>query len=177
MSLVVRTAPEPSGMAPAIAREIRALRADLPIAEVRTMEEVLAQSLATTRFSTLLLVLFSAVALLLATVGVYGVISCNVAARTHEIGIRMALGAQRRDVILMVTRRAGLLSLTGVVLGLLAALAFSRMLGGLLYGVAAHDAGTFAAVPCVLLIVALAASYFPARRAAGVNPLDALRRE
>ena len=142
-----------------------------------TMEQLLADSSALRRFQTWLFGLFAAVALVIATVGIYGVISYAVSRRTHEIGIRMALGAQAGDVLRMVVRQGMSLTLIGVALGLAAALALTRVMKNLLFNVSATDPATFALIALLLVAVALIASYIPARRATKVDPLVALRHE
>jgi len=149
----------------------------IPVTQVRSMSEVLSISFAEQRFNTLLLAIFAGVALLLASVGLYGVLAFTVAQRTREIGIRMALGAQARDVLRLVLRQGLTLSLLGVAAGVCVSLAGTRVLARLLYGVAPTDPATFAAVALVLITVALAASYVPARRAMKVDPMVALRYE
>ncbi len=141
------------------------------------MEELASNSVALRRASMVLLAIFAAVALLLAALGIYSVMSYTVAQRTQEIGIRMALGAQQQDVLMLVTREAVLLAVTGVVFGLLGAFALTRFLGTLLYSVQPTDPATFLGVSILLTFVALLASYIPARRAAHVDPLVALRYE
>ena len=177
MSLVVRTAPDPASLVSAVTHEIHVLRADLPVSDIRSMEQVLAESFATRRFTTMWMGVFSALALLLASVGVYGVISYNVAERSHEIGIRMALGAQRGDIFRLVVGRALLLALAGIAGGLTAAWALTRMFSSLLYGMAAPDPAAFIAVPLLLAGVATLAGYVPARRAMRLDPNAALRHE
>ena len=149
----------------------------IPVTKVRTMSEVMSLSLAAQRFNTLLLGVFAGVALLLASVGLYGVLAFSVAQRTREIGIRMALGAQTRDVLRLVLRQGLTLSLLGVAAGVGVSLAGTRVLAGLLYGVAPTDPATFAAVAMVLVAVALVACLIPARRAMRVDPIVALRYE
>jgi putative ABC transport system permease protein len=150
---------------------------DIPVFSVKTMEEYLSAAVAGPRFSTTLLSIFAGVALLLTIVGLYGVMSYSVAQRTNEIGIRLALGAQSRDVLLMVVKQGSALILLGLVIGLAGAYALTRLLASLLFGVTAKDPFTFAAVAVVLAVVALMAIYIPAWRATKVDPLDALRVE
>jgi putative ABC transport system permease protein len=150
---------------------------DLPVYRVRTLEEVVAASLADQRFNATLLGLFALLALVLASVGVYGVISYSVTRRTHEMGLRMALGAERREVRRLVVIQGMRVVGLGVVLGLAGALATARFLEGLLYGVATTDPVTLVVVPAVLLLVALLATVLPAVRATRVDPVVALRSE
>jgi ABC-type antimicrobial peptide transport system permease subunit len=143
----------------------------------QTMDSLLSDSVASQRFSMILLVVFAALALLLAAVGIYGVISYVVGQRGHEIGLRMALGARRHDILRLILTRGGKLAGFGVALGLAAALGLTRLMTSLLYGVGANDPLTFAGVALLLTLVALAAAYVPARRAAQVDPMVALREE
>jgi len=175
--LAVRTAGDPLKLAPAVRQQVRELEANQPIVDVMTMEQRLSESVAPRRFQMLLFGLFAAVALVIAAVGIYGVISYAVSQRTHEIGIRMALGARGADVLRMVIWRGLSLTLVGVALGLTAALALTRVMKSLLFNVSATDPATFALIALLLVGVALIASYIPARRATKVDPLQALRHE
>jgi ABC-type antimicrobial peptide transport system permease subunit len=141
------------------------------------MDQIISDSLAERRFSMILFGAFAALALLLASVGIYGVISHVVGQRTHEIGIRMALGARRLDVLRLILMGAGRLALIGIAVGLVCALGLTRLIAKLLYGVGPRDPITFVAVPSILIAVALLASYLPARRATRVDPMLALRYE
>jgi putative ABC transport system permease protein len=176
-NLTIRVAGEPLNLASTVQREVLAIDRDQPIAAVRTMEEVLDASVAGPRYRTMLFGLFALVALILAAVGIYGVISYSVAQRTHEIGIRMALGARSRNVHGLVLG-GGLKPVSiGIGLGLIGAFGLTRLLEGLLFGVKATDPLTFVAVAVGLSAVALAACYIPARRATKVDPMIALRYE
>ncbi len=175
--LVVRAARDPLSMVRAVRAEIRALDAALPVAQVRTMDEVLAAARSRPRFLTLLLGLFSVVALALAAVGIYGVISYSVARRTSEIGIRMAMGARPDDILRMVLAQGLRLGAIGVAAGALGAIALTRLIRGLLFGVTAFDPWTFVSMAALLLAVTAAACWIPARRATRVDPMVALRYE
>ncbi len=177
MTLVVRASGDPRALAGAVREQIRALDPSLPVYDVKTMRDVFYESLARERFVMLLLGLFAALALALAAVGIYGVVSYSTARRTHEIGLRMALGAQAGDVLRLVIGQGLLPVLAGVGLGLLAALGLTRLMASLLYGVSASDPLTFAAVALLLTAVSLLACYIPARRATRFDPLIALRYE
>jgi putative ABC transport system permease protein len=175
MTLVLRTSVEPESVAAAARREIQKIDKDQPVSEVRTMEGWLSEYTARTRFGTLLLAGFALLALILAAIGIYGVMSHSVVQRQNEIGVRMALGAKARDVLLLVIRQGLALVLVGVALGLLGALALTRVLSSLLYEVSATDPLTFAAIALLLTAVSCFACYLPARRAARVDPLTAMR--
>jgi len=177
MVAVVKTDGEPRSFTPAATKIVGAMDPDIPLFGVKSMEEYLSASVAQPRFSSTLLAIFSAVALVLTIVGLYGVISYSVAQRTNEIGIRLALGAQTRDVLLMVVRHGSKIILTGLAIGLALAFALTRWIETLLFGVTAKDPFTFAAVSVLLAIVALLACYVPALRATKVDPMHALRRE
>jgi predicted permease len=174
---VIRASGDPLKMLPAVRREINALKPDYKLSQVMAMEQLLADSSALRRFQTWLFGLFAAVALVIATVGIYGVISYAVSQRTHEIGIRMALGAQAGDVLRMVVGQGMRLALAGVALGLAAALALTRVMRSLLFQVSATDPATFALIALLLVVVALIAGYIPARRATKVDPMVALRHD
>jgi len=176
MTLHVRTS-NPASVAAAVRNEIQSLERNLPIANPLPISEAINNSLYAARMGAILLGVFGLLALLLAAVGLYGVMSFSVSRRTRELGIRMALGAQASDVFRMVLRQGMVLVIVGVALGLVAAAAATRLLTSFLYGIGATDAVTFAAIPLVLLVVALLACYIPARRATKVNPLVALRYE
>ncbi|HEX8719946.1 MAG TPA: ABC transporter permease [Pyrinomonadaceae bacterium] len=177
MTLVLRTASDPTQLAGAISRETYNIDKDQPVSNVRTMSQLLSTSLARPRFNFLLLTIFAGVALVLAAVGVYGVISYSVTQRTQEFGIRMALGAQVGDILRLVFREGMTLALVGIVIGLAGAFALTRYIASLLYGLSATDPLTFAGVSGVLALVAVLACYFPARRAVRIDPINALRYE
>jgi predicted permease len=176
-TLVIRTAVPPAGLASDIRQAVRSVDPGLPLYQVMTMEDVIASSLASRRLNLWLLGIFAGIALVLSAAGLYGVISYLVAQRTREIGVRIALGAQTRDVIRMVMSQGARLTAAGVALGLLGALAFTQVLASLLYGVSARDPLTFAGVAALLAAVALLATWLPARRAARVDPMVAIRKE
>ncbi|HKQ76027.1 MAG TPA: ABC transporter permease [Blastocatellia bacterium] len=175
--LVARTSGDRAPLASAIRSQISAIDKDQPVTAIRTISEVIASTTAPRRFNTLLLAIFAAVALTLAAVGIYSVISYSVTQRAQEVGIRMALGAQSGDVIGLILKQGLTLTLIGVAAGVAGALAAARALTGLLYGVTATDPATFVAISLLLAVVALLACYLPARRAARVEPIAALRCE
>ena len=177
MAIVARTAVPPLTLAESAKQIVRDLDRNLPVTNVRTVEDVIAQSIAQPRFYMLLLAAFAAVALLLAAIGIFGVMSYTVSQRTREIGIRIALGAHGGSVVSMVVRQAMILALVGVIVGLIAALALSRTMTTLLFQLSPTDPMTFVTVAGVLGFVAFLASYLPARRAASVDPIEALRAE
>jgi len=177
MSLMVRCANDPASVAAAIRAEVLALDKDQPVYSTKTLDSLLSESVATPRFRTLLLGLFAALALILATVGIYGVMSYSVIQGTHEIGIRMALGANVTDVLQLILKNGMRLALAGVAIGLVGAFALTRLMSTLLFGVEPTDAMTFTIVSAGLIGIALFACYLPARRATKVDPLVALRYE
>ena len=177
MNVVVRTAGDPLALAAPIRAEVRAIDPSLPVASVRTMEEVVAGSMAQPRLAGSVLLLFAALALLLAAVGLYGVLAYVVSERRLEIGIRMAIGADAGDVRRMVLRQGLALAAAGLAIGTLVSLGLGRVIQGLLHGVSPHDPATFAVVPAVLVAAALLASWLPARRATRVAPIVALKSE
>jgi len=177
MTLMLRTRGDANAIAPAARNVIRSLDPQQPIGEVATMESLLSTSVARSRFSASLLTVFSFVALVMAAVGIYGVMSYSVLQRTHEIGVRMALGAGRFDVLKLVVKKGIVLGVIGVAAGLAASFALTRLVSSLLFEVTATDAATFTAVSVGLFLVTLIACYVPARRATRVDPLKALRYE
>jgi putative ABC transport system permease protein len=177
MNLVVRTKGEPLSVAGSLRNAVHAIDPDQPISAMRPMTEWLDSSVTQSRYLTTLFGLFAALAMILAATGIYGVMSYSVAQRTHEIGVRMALGARRADVLKLVVGQGMLLTLIGVVIGLLAAFGLTRVMATLLFGVTAKDPVTFGVVAALLLAVAFLACFVPARRATKVDPLVALRYE
>jgi putative ABC transport system permease protein len=177
MTILVRTQNDPATLAPALRNAVQALDPTLPVTNIRTLDQIVSDSIAQPRLNMLLMGLFGGLALILAAVGIYGLLSYAVTERTREIGTRMALGAQVSDVLRLVLKQGMTLALIGEVIGLIGAFALTRVIRGLLFGVAPTDATTFIAVAAVLTSVALLACYFPARRAAKVDPLVALRHE
>ncbi len=177
MNLTVRSSGDLMSLAGAVREQVIATDSNQPVYDVKTMEQRLDESIATQRFSMFLMSIFAALALVLASVGIYGVMSYSVTQRTHEIGIRMALGAETRDIVKMVVGQGMTLAGTGVIVGLGAAFGLTRLMTTLLYGVSATDPLTFGSISLLLAIVALAACYIPARRATRVDPMIALRYE
>ncbi|HVT57128.1 MAG TPA: ABC transporter permease [Thermoanaerobaculia bacterium] len=177
MSILVRTATDPLALVADARREVRQLDPQLPLANVTTLQRLLGDSLARSRFTMLLLGLFGAAALALAAVGIYGVVTYSVAQRTHELGVRIALGAERRDLLRLVLEQGTRLTLLGIGAGIVGALAFTRLLASLLFGVGTTDPLTFAAVAVLLALAVLGACWIPARRAMRVDPMAALRHQ
>jgi putative ABC transport system permease protein len=177
LTIVARTNHDAKGLMTAVRKEVNALDSDLPLFNVKTLDEYLTLSVAQQRFSSLLLTIFACVALILTAIGLYGVMAYSVMQRTHEIGIRMALGAQTGDVLRLVIRRGMTLALIGVLFGLGAAFALTRLIKSLLFNVSATDPLTFISITILIVIVAFLACFVPASRAAKVDPIDALRNE
>ena len=177
MTVVVRSQVTPASLVGAMRQQLLALDKEQALAQVRTMQQVVAESIAQRRIIVMVFAIFGALALLLGALGLYGVLAYTVTLRTREIGVRMALGAQRVDVLRLVLRDGMALALIGVAVGLAGALALTRLMVSLLFQVTATDATTFTAVPALLIVVALLACFIPARRATKVDPLVALRYE
>jgi putative ABC transport system permease protein len=177
MTLVVRTNTEPSVMAHSVGAQVQALDPDEAVFKVATMDELLDGSVAQPRFRTFLLGIFATVALILASTGLYGVISYSVSQRSNELGIRAALGARESDLLSLVLGEGARLAIIGVAIGLVLSFVLAGAISNLLYGVKSHDPLTFVAIPLLLLTVALFASYVPARRATHTDPTVALRQE
>jgi putative ABC transport system permease protein len=176
-TIAVRTASEPAQLASTVRTAIRAVDRDLPVANIRTMERVVAESMAQPRIVTGLVTIFASLAALLAAMGLYGVIAYSVAQRSHELGVRMALGATRGDLLRLVVGEGMRLTAAGVVLGLAAAFALTRLMASLLFGVRATDPWVFAMVTALVALIALGSTLVPALRASRVDPLIALRYE
>jgi putative ABC transport system permease protein len=172
----VRAQADPATLTPALSRTVRALNPELPVS-FRTLQQIFSSSLDQRRFSLAIFSVFAAVALTLAVMGVYSVMAYAVAERTKEIGVRMALGASIKDILILVMRQGGKLIATGATLGVIGSLLLTRLLTSMLYGVSAADPATFAGVALSLVGVALLACYIPARRATKVDPMVALRLE
>jgi putative ABC transport system permease protein len=177
LTLLVRTAGNPAGIAAAVRREIHAEDPMQAVSDVQTMEQVLSDSLLLRRLSMSMLSVFAGLALLLAAVGIYGLTAYSVGRRTREIGLRMALGADRADILKMVVGRGLLVGLAGVALGIPGALGMARFLRGMLYGIGPSDPLVFVSVAALLVSLAAVASYIPARRAVRVDPVAALKHE
>ena len=177
MTLIVQTTANPKGLIGAVRSEIWAVDKEIPVYDIKTMKEVLYASVARERFTVLLLTIFASVALILSAAGIYSVMSYSVAQRTHEIGIRMALGAQMKDVLKLVVRQAMILAMIGVAVGLAGAFTLTRLISSLLYDVSVTDPVTFGLISLLLVSVALVACLIPARRATRVDPVIALRYE
>jgi putative ABC transport system permease protein len=177
MFLAVRSSGDAGRVAEPLRRAIQSIDPGVTLAQIGTMEQALASSVSQPRFDTMLLGLFAGIALLLAAVGIYGLIAYSVAQRTHEIGVRMALGAARADVVHMVVRQGARLAAIGIVLGLGGALALTRLLKTMLFGIGVTDALTFLAAPLGMMLVVLLATFVPAIRATRISPVVALRYE
>ena len=177
MSVAVKTARGDLSIAPSVVNAVREIDPDVPVSEIRMMAEVIAVSTAQRRFTMALLIVFSGVALVLASVGIYGVISYSVTQRTQEIGIRMALGAQHRDVVRMIVGNAMILTAIGIAFGAVGAFTLTRLMTTLLFNVTPQDPVTFMAVALLLAAVASIAAYLPGRRATRLDPVVALRTE
>jgi putative ABC transport system permease protein len=177
LMLAVQTSTKPETLSSAIRDQVRALDPDQPVTSIRTMDELLERTLSGAKFSLLLFGLFAALALVLAAIGIYGVMATTVTQRTHEIGLRMALGAQKRDVLRLVIGQGMVLVLIGIAAGLTSAFALTRLMATLLFGISPTDPMTLALITFLLAAVALLACYLPARRATKVDPLVALRYE
>jgi putative ABC transport system permease protein len=175
LAWAVRTQMDPLSLRSAVEREFRAIDPGMTLAQERTMEQVLSQSVARQSFNMLLLTIFAAIAMLLAAIGIYGLMSYSVQQRTQEIGIRVALGASRGEMLRLVMKQGLVLAGIGVVIGLAIAYGVTKVLASLLFGIKSTDPLTFVAVATVLLVVAFVASYIPARRAATTSPTEALR--
>jgi predicted permease len=175
--VVLRTKGSPAGLVPTIREAVEKLNSENVVYETKSLEEIVGDSLANRRFSMVLLSVFAALALLLSSIGIYGVTSYVVTQRTHEIGIRMALGAQRHHVLRLMLGEGMKMALVGVAIGIAAALGLTRLMVKMLFGVSTTDPVTFAAVATVLTGVALAACYIPVRRAMRIDPIGALRYE
>ena len=177
MTLAIRTDNSSSGLVEEVKAQVWSVDRQIPVSDVQTMDQRMAVSLAQQRFYMLLLGAFAALAVLLAGVGIYGVVAYTASQSTHEIGIRMALGGQRRDVLRLIVAEGAKLTLVGILIGIVGALALTRVMAGLLFEVKPDDPAIFAAVAILLALVAVAACYIPARRATQVDPMVALRYE
>jgi putative ABC transport system permease protein len=177
MHLFVRSAGDPLSLAGSLRARVHAVKSDQPINEIRTMDSITLQTLATRRLSLVLMGAFATLALVLSALGLYGGIAYSVSQRTREFGLRIALGGRREDVLMMVMKEGLWQALTGIIAGTILALAAARAMAGLLFGVTSTDPLTFAGVALLLLATAVAACYVPARRATRVDPMVALRCE
>jgi len=174
---VVRSSGDSARVVPDLRRRIQSIDPGVTLAQIATMEESMALSVSQPRFDSMLLSLFAGIALLLAAVGIYGLIAYSVAQRTHEIGVRMALGAARADVVRMVLHQGARLAAAGAVIGLCGAFLLTRLLRSMLFEIDVTDAATFAVAPAALMLVVFAATLIPALRATRISPLTALRSE
>jgi putative ABC transport system permease protein len=177
MTVIIKGAGDPNQLIAAVRQKLREIDPDQPIYAIRTMDDIRAESVAPERLNLTLLSIFAGIALVLAVVGIYGVMSYSVTQRTHEIGIRMAIGAQPRDVFRMIIRQGMMLALIGVAVGLVGAFLLTRLMASLLFGVEPTDPATFVAIALLLTGVALVACYVPGRRATKVDPVVSLRYE
>lgn len=177
LTLCIRTSANPVTLIPAVRAAVRDLNSSIPMYRVQTMQEYLSAAVSQPRFATILLIAFAALALLLAAIGLYGVLAYTVTQRSHEIGIRLALGAQRSDILHMVLSKALVLTSAGAGIGLCAALPVSRFLAGQIFGISRFDSIAFIGAGAVLGITTVVASLVPARRAASIDPMQALRAE
>ena len=177
VTLLVRSDNDPRPLIPAVREAVWSIDSDLAVFRITTMEDTLANAVAQERFASVLLAIFAAIAVFIASLGVYGVLSYLVAQRTHEVGVRMALGASRADVVGMVVRQGAAMAAAGLALGVAGALAVSRLLEGLLFGVTPTDPVAYVVVVATLGIAALAACVLPAQRAARIDPIVSLRGE
>jgi putative ABC transport system permease protein len=177
LTLIARTKSDPTAYAGAVRREVSALDNDLPVSHIKFMDEIIGKSVAQPRVYALLLGIFAGLALILASIGIYGVMSYTVTQRTHEIGIRMALGARPLDVVKLIVKQGMILGIAGIIIGLIVSFALTRVLASQLFGVTANDPITFIAISLLLMFVALVACYIPAKRATKVDPMVAVRYE
>ncbi|MCM3902593.1 MAG: FtsX-like permease family protein, partial [Pyrinomonadaceae bacterium] len=177
MELVVRAKNDPQALARSFREAVWAIDRDLPIPKIQTMDDIFAGAIAEQRLNTTLLGMFAGVALLLAAVGIYGVMSYATSQRKHEMGIRIALGASRKDILRLIVGQGMFLALTGVAAGVVASLLLARVMQTLLFGISTTDLVTFVTTPVILIFVALVACYLPARRATRVDPISTLRYE
>ena len=175
MNLLIRTAVPPLSLASSVRAQVASIDADQPVTSIQSVDQLMDAARTQPRFTMMLLATFSATALILAIIGIYGVLAYSVAQRRHELGIRMALGAERSDILRLVVRQGFMLAVIGIGIGLVAAAALTRLMSALLYRTGTHDLITFAIAPAVFLLIALLASYLPARRATKVDPMEAMR--